>query len=412
MDILKKFRIPTAYQILSEKGGIILDKIPENLSVAAIIAHAVTRHKNLKAVAEMRMPVHFHSVDKQFFIGFNTISQHTPLINAIYLNENLDRFIELLKQSEHISEETLHSIISSLLKIEVYTISEKINGLLPSLWINEIKNLLINLEPIQKDDSFAFEIEDKSAYEIISESANKVKSIIKNNKKIEEKIQELTKIIDAKFKEILRRIDKEIEIWEGRYDAELIETREEVEERIRELQLKMQEEIDRIVKWRDYNLWYYKTYFNDTTSEYVQNIKIQAEKSLRSVHERYTQLIENEKRKIFAVEQKKKDALAPILRRRATVSNEYRRFQQRFATILKTIRDMNIRQQEFFITLPVDENMLIVEIPFYTVVYDDNKFEIYPPLKFDTQAKLKLFSNFVFPFKPLDEFWDMLAKSL
>ncbi|MGQ4833060.1 MAG: hypothetical protein ACP6IS_04045 [Candidatus Asgardarchaeia archaeon] len=409
---MKKFRIPAAYQILSNKGGIILDKIPDNLLIASIITYALTKHKNVKAIAEIKIPIYFHRIIEQYYVGFNVISQHAPLVNAVYLNENIDRFIELLKQSENISGDTLQSIISTLQKVEVYTISEKINGLLPSLWINELKNLLMNIETGKENYAFSFQIEDENARDVILENAHKVQNIIKSNKEIEEKILELMKVLDERFKEILRRIDKEIEIWEGRYDAEIIETREEVERRIRELQLKMQEEIDRIVKWRDYNLWYYKTYFNDTTSEYVRNIRIQAERSLKSVHERYTQLIENEKRKIIAVEQKKNDALAPILRRKASILNDYKKIQQKLSSLLKNIRDINIRQQEFFITLPEDENIVIIEIPHYVIVYDDNKFEILPLLRFDTQAKLKLFTNFVFPFKPLDEFWEMLSKSI
>lgn len=408
---MKVLKLPPAYQIITIRDGFILDKVPDSMFIAALITQVVSKYKNVRSLIEVRIPIYLYRVYDHYFLGFENIVHVSPLMEFLYVNENISRLLNLLSQSEDLSEENFITILTNMRKIESYVINEKISGLIPTLWVNEIKHLLKFAELSTTNDAFL--LENKITLKNLSERSEKAKAIFSNNKNLEKKIADLMRALEKHFRTLIRRIDKELEIWEGRYDAEIMETTEEVNRRIKELQVKMQEEIDRIIKWRDYNLWYYKTYFSDTTSEYVRNIKIQAERSIKSINERYMQLIENERRKIIDVKNKKREALAPILKRKETLITAYQQTQNRLTKILATIKEINSSQQNFLLELQdVDEDEVILEIPFYVVFYDNDKIEIIPIMRFNPEAKLKMFSSFVFPFKPFNEFWSAFAKNI
>jgi len=409
--MLKVMSIPPAYQEITIGRRKQLDKVPEEFYLAAVISYAYSKYKDkeIKAISEMYVPFYFHKVSDGSYIVFENIVHLTPTLEDFEINKNLDRLINMLNDKQ--TEDSIHIIMDEIVNLYVKFKNITIEGLNPPVWINELSQVIGHLEEA-KDKDFSFILEPEDWGDLREKGKSMFIALQKKTKESTNLFDELIKMLDEQVEQINRKIDLEIEMWAGRYDAELLETKEEVEKRIKELEDKKREEINKILQWRDYNLWYYRTYFNDTTSSYVQNIKQQADYSVQSIEDRYNQLINVEHQKLLEIERRKKSVLDPIYKRKNLLNSKYTSVKEKLQFLRDRFENMLNSYEHFVIKLKNENSDAIqVLIPLYVILLEDS-IEVLPVSVLDTKSKAGVFKKFSFPFRGLNDFWTTFASTI
>ena len=409
--VSKVMSIPPAFQEITIGRRKQLDKVPEEFYLTAVVSYAYSKYKErgIKAISEMYIPFYFHKVDDDSYIVFENIVHLTPTLEDFEINKNLDRLINMLSDKQ--TEESIHIIMDEIVNLYVKFKNITIEGLNPPVWINELSRVIGHLEEA-KDTDFSFILEPEDWGDLRETGKNVFVSLQKKTKENMNLFNKLIEMLDAQIEQINKKIDLEIEMWTGRYDAELLETKKEVEKRIRELEEKKREEINKILQWKDYNIWYYKTYFNDTTSSYVQNIKQQAEYSVQSIEDRYNQLINVEHQKLLEIERRKKSVLDPIYRRKNILNSKYASVKEKLQFLRERFENMINSHNHFTLKMKNESSEMIqVLAPLFIILLEDS-IEVLPISLLDAKSKAGVFKKFSFPFRGLNDFWTTFASTI
>ena len=410
-NVQKNMSIPPAYQKITIGRRKQLDIIPEELYLTAVVSYAYSKYKDkgIKAISEMYIPFYFHKVGNNSYVVFENIVHLTPTLEDFETNKKLDRLTNMLTEKQ--TEDSIHIIMDEIVNLYVKFKNITIEGLNPPVWINELSQLVKHLEET-KDKEFSFVLEPDDWTELRENEKNAFISLQKKTMESKNLFDELIKLLDSQVEQINKKIDLEIEMWAGRYDAELLETKKEVEKRIKELEDKKREEINKILQWKDYNLWYYRTYFNDTSSNYVQNIKQQADYSVQSIEDRYNQLITAEHQKLLEIEQRKKVVLDPIYNRKNLLNSKYTSVKEKLHFLHERLENMLDSYNHFVIKMNDESSeMMQVLMPLYVIILEDS-IEVLPISVLVEKSKTGVFKKFSYPFVGLNDFWTTFASTI
>lgn len=411
---ISEYVIPFAYQQVQDPTkNIKIIPVPNDFELAAIVIQAYNKfNKNIIGIMKMYYPLYLINAYNNRYLIFDAHQFISSVLEEPTLNKKIETITELLQYTE--SDASLFQILNELNELKCSLETKRFLGLFPPLWVREIQSLVKFKE--KKDiEPYAIIIEnEKLAEEDFIKIIKSNRDLIKKVRKYQEFFKKLKHELSEIFNKYIKKIEMEIDIWHSRYNGELYQVQREVEQRIKELKNKMDDEINKIVQWRDYNLWYYQTYFDKKKSAQIRTIKQQATLSINSIRDRYSKLIANERRRIHEIEQKKTEAIQPLIEKKAQLSRLYFIVFQKLERI---ISDVNISLQSIqshLISHDFDGNEIAkLLIPFYIIITKDvEKTKVYPLMRLKKDKGLSLFHSFDFPFNPLDRFWEQFNDNL
>ncbi|MGQ4913984.1 MAG: PEGA domain-containing protein [Candidatus Asgardarchaeia archaeon] len=412
----KEYTLPFAYQII-RRNKIIQNilPIPKDFEFAALLIHAYEKFdKQLLGILKVYYPVNLVRIQNSKYLIFDEHQFVSSVLEMPFFNKKIDTIVNLISQVE--SDISLSQILLELNDLKCKLETRRILGLFPPQWVREVQSIIGYAQNTPKED-FSIILENpKIQKNDVVKIYDALKKDLESIRAHKELLQKLKKELIERFNSTMRKIDLEIDMWNSRYNGELYQIQSEVEQRVRELELKMNEEIKKIIQWRDYNLWYYQTYLGSTRNPQIQNIRRQAELSIRSIRERYSRLITEEQRKIHDIERRKMEVIQPLVEKKAHLNNLYAQVLQQIESIISDLNVSIHTINNHLLTYNFEEPESVIRllIPVY-VILNKEKIEkslVYTLMRLKKEKKVSFFHSYEFPFEPLDMFWEQFGENL